>query len=66
MRDPVFSHADLTRWCNLFAAPEVHRYESVGHFPPEEIPVDVRGAIETFAHSCFAQGQGATAGESAA
>ena len=54
MRDLAFSGADLSRWRSLFDAPQLHRYEGVGHFPPEEAPADVCRAMSAFAGSCFA------------
>ena len=48
MRDPVFTAADLARWRGVFDRCEVHRYETVGHFPPEEAGEELCTTIEAF------------------
>jgi pimeloyl-ACP methyl ester carboxylesterase len=49
MRDIAFSHRDLERWTSLFDNAQVHRYEHVGHLPPEEVAADLSDALDAFA-----------------
>jgi haloalkane dehalogenase len=54
MRDLAFTARDLERWVALFDHPEVHRYERVGHFPPEEIGEELCPVLDAFARATLA------------
>jgi pimeloyl-ACP methyl ester carboxylesterase len=51
MRDIAFSHRDLARWTSLLDRAQVHRYERVGHFPPEEAGADLCATLAAFART---------------
>jgi haloalkane dehalogenase len=49
MQDVAFTARDLARWQSLLRDVRVHRYERVGHFPPEEAGEDLADSIDAFA-----------------
>jgi haloalkane dehalogenase len=51
LRDPFFTARDLARWETLLRDREVHRYERVGHLPPEEIGEELCPMVNAFARS---------------
>jgi haloalkane dehalogenase len=53
MRDIAFTERDLERWTSLFEQAEVHRYERVGHFPPEEVGDELCAVLDAFARSAL-------------
>lgn len=54
MRDIAFTKRDLGRWSNLLERGEIHRYERVGHFPPEEAGEDLSATLDAFARAIAA------------
>lgn len=54
MRDMAFTARDLERWVGLFDHAEIHRYERVGHFPPEEVGEELCPALDAFARAALA------------
>lgn len=48
MKDPAFRHDSLERWEALLRNKNVHRYESVGHFPQEEVGRGLSAVVEEF------------------
>jgi len=49
MSDLAFTARDLERWSALFDRVDVHRYERVGHFPPEEVGEELCPVLDAFA-----------------